>query len=68
MEKRGDKDKRKKTFHEKLKGFDIKVNTFGELESEFPVDKINAFLNETVDDKKLRGHKPVTSSESDEEE
>lgn len=41
------------SFHESLKGFDIKVNTFGEMESTFEIDKLNAFLNREVPDKKL---------------
>jgi hypothetical protein len=37
-----------------LEGFDIKINSFGEITSSFDIDKINEFLNKTVDDKKLR--------------
>lgn len=37
-----------------LKGFEIKINEFGEITSELKVDKINAFLNENVEDKKLK--------------
>jgi hypothetical protein len=40
-------------FHERLKGFDIKVNSFGEMESTFEIDRINEFLNKEVPDKKL---------------
>jgi hypothetical protein len=36
----------KSSFHEGLEGFDIKVNTFGQMESTFEIDKLNAFLNE----------------------
>ncbi|MBK7873014.1 MAG: hypothetical protein IPJ74_21260 [Saprospiraceae bacterium] len=43
--------------HEHLEGFDIKINEFGEIISTFKVDKLNDFLNETVDDKKLRERK-----------
>ena len=43
----------KATFHEGLKGFDIRVNAFGEMESTFEIDKLNAFLNKEVHDKKL---------------
>lgn len=55
MKKDGDPE-----VHEDLKGFDIKINTFGEIKSNIVVDKLNDFLNENVDDKKLRS--------SDEEE
>lgn len=43
----------KATFHEGLRGFDIRVNEFGEMESTFEIDRINAFLNKEVHDKKL---------------
>ncbi len=39
--------------HEELDGFDIKINPFGELESNLNMDQLNTFLNEKVDDKKL---------------
>ena len=37
-----------------LDGFDIKIDTFGEIKTNYDVDKINKFLNRHVDDKKLR--------------
>ena len=37
-----------------LDGFDIKIDTFGEIQTNYDVDKINKFLNRHVDDKKLR--------------
>ena len=43
----------KPVFHEGLKGFDIRVNSFGEMESTFEIDKLNEFLNKEVKDKKL---------------
>lgn len=39
--------------HNELSGFDIKINEFGEIVSNFNVDKINEFLDENVEDKKL---------------
>ena len=39
--------------HDELKGFSIKINAFGEMESNFPIDKLNNFLDENVVDKKL---------------
>ena len=47
--------KGKPEVHEELEGFDIKINEFGEIISNFSVDKINEFLDENVDDKKLLG-------------
>jgi hypothetical protein len=43
----------RKPFHDKLEGFDIKVNSFGEIKTSFDIDKINKFLDEEVDDKKI---------------
>lgn len=40
--------------HKELEGFDIQINSFGEITTSFEIDKINQFLNKTVDDKKLR--------------
>jgi len=42
--------------HEDLKGFDIKINEFGQIVTTFEVDKVNKFLNEHVEDKKIKGH------------
>ena len=35
----------KSYFHKSLEGFDIKVNSFGQMESTFEIDKLNTFLN-----------------------
>lgn len=40
--------------HDDLKGFDIRINEFGEIITSFEVDKLNSFLNDNTDDKKLR--------------
>lgn len=45
--------KGKPMVHEELKGFDITVNEFGQMESNFNVNKLNGFLNENVEDKKI---------------
>lgn len=47
--------------HEDLSGFDIKINEFGEIITNYQVDKLNEFLNETVEDKKLRAQKKIDS-------
>ena len=39
--------------HADLKGFNLKVNEFGEIVTTLNVDKINAFLDKNVEDKKL---------------
>ena len=48
--------------HERLSGFDIRINSFGEMESTFEIDQLNKFLNEEVKDKKL---KPKNSDEEE---
>ena len=40
--------------HEDLKGFDIRINEFGQIISTMPVDRLNRFLNDNVEDKKLK--------------
>ncbi len=42
-----------KNNNENLKGFDIKVNEFGEIITSHKIDEINEFLDENVKDKKL---------------
>ena len=63
--------KGKPEVHDELKGFDIKINEFGEIITNFDVDKVNEFLNENVDDKKLRDRdnpEGLLSEEKQEEE
>jgi hypothetical protein len=45
--------KRKPRVHSELDGFEVSINQFGELQSNLPIEKINNFLDENVDDKKL---------------
>jgi len=40
-----------------LEGFDVKVNSFGEVKTSFDIDKLNDFLNKNVEDKKLQKRK-----------
>ncbi len=47
-------EEEKPDVHDKLKGFDIRINEFGEIISNLEVDKLNDFLDDQVDDKKLR--------------
>lgn len=49
--------KGKPEVHENLEGFDIKINEFGEIISTYKTEELNEFLNENVDDKKLREQK-----------
>jgi hypothetical protein len=52
--------------HENLEGFDIRINEFGEIITTLKTDELNEFLDETVDDKKLRERKE--QEKADEEE
>ena len=49
--------------HEELKGFDIKINEFGEIVSNFEIDKLNTFLDENVEDKKLVDREDASNEE-----
>ena len=40
--------------HPELEGLSVEVNEFGEIVTNFPIEKINKFLDEYVDDKKLK--------------
>ena len=53
--KSGLPSKSKSAFHHELEGFDLKINPFGEMESNFSIDQLNAFLDHQVVDKKLHG-------------
>jgi len=55
MAKKESKSKKqgKPRVHNELKGFEVSIDTFGELKSNLPIEKLNSFLNENVDDKKL---------------
>ena len=53
--------------HKEIKGFDIKVNKFGELKSNINIDEINAFLNKHIQDKRVK-EEPELKSLSTEEE
>lgn len=39
--------------HSDLKGFQIKVNEFGEMETNLPIDQLNDFLDKNAEDKKI---------------
>lgn len=51
--KKVDQDKSPKV-HEDLKGFEVRINEFGEISSSMEIDKLNKFLDENVEDKKLK--------------
>ncbi len=45
--------KEKPRVNEELKGFEMEIDSFGEIKSSFDIDKLNDFLNKNVEDKKL---------------
>jgi hypothetical protein len=47
-------EKEKPKVHPELEGFDVKINSFGEIISTHSIEKINEFLNKNVADKKLK--------------
>lgn len=53
MDKKDKPNKPKPRVHKQLKGFDISIDQFGEIKSNMNIEKLNEFLNENVDDKKL---------------
>lgn len=54
MAKKDIENTEKPKVHKDLDGFDIKINSFGEIQMSYEIDKINDFLNKQVDDKKLK--------------
>lgn len=48
--------KKQPDVNKELKGLNITINTFGEIQSTFDIDKINDFLDTHVQDKKLDNH------------
>ena len=51
-----------------LEGFDIQVNSFGEIITNYDINKINDFLNKNVDDKKLRDRDGLHGEEDTEKD
>ena len=58
--------KRKPEVHDELKGFDIKINELGEITSSIDVEKLNEFLDENVEDKKLKEREDQQTDEEKE--
>ena len=63
--KQMDKKEKSKRVHEDLEGFNVKINPFGQIESNFDIDKVNEFLNKNTDDKKLKRKKTTDSGEEE---
>lgn len=54
MAKKKQNQKETPRVNPELEGFDIRIDPFGEIKTNYNIDKINEFLNKNVDDKKLR--------------
>ncbi len=54
MAKKTNQESQKPKVNKELDGFDIKIDSFGEIKTSMSIDEINKFLNKNVDDKKLR--------------
>ena len=50
-------EEKKPKVNKDLNGFDIVVNSFGEIKTTFDLDKLNEFLDKNVEDKKLKNRK-----------
>lgn len=46
--------------HRDLDGLEVSINQFGELKTNMNIEKINEFLNQNVDDKKLEERNDYT--------
>ncbi len=59
------KKEKQTRIHNELKGFDIYIDEFGQIQSNLPIDKVNSFLNRNVDDKKLRDRDDINDIKRD---
>lgn len=48
------KEKKTPKVNPELEGFEVNINSFGEIKSSLKIDELNQFLNKNVDDKKLK--------------
>ncbi len=62
------KQEKKPRVHPDLDGFDIKINSSGDIESNFTIDQINDFLNKKVVDKKLKDREDLDVKRGNDEE
>ena len=68
MSKKKSNEKKKPKVHPDLEGFDIKVNSFGEISSSHSIEELNKFLNKNVVDKKLKDREDLDVKRDDETE
>jgi hypothetical protein len=53
MAKKKPKPVRKPRVHKNLAGLEVSIDPFGEIKTSMNIEKINKFLDENVEDKKL---------------
>ena len=53
MAKKKPQPARKPRVHKNLSGLEVSIDSFGEIKSSMDIEKINRFLDENVEDKKL---------------
>jgi len=58
IDKKKEEEKKPKV-NKDLNGFDITVNSFGEINTTYDLDKLNEFLDKNVEDKKLKNRKDL---------
>ncbi len=68
MAKKKPSEEDKPKVNRDLEGFDIKIDTFGEIKSSYDIEKINEFLNKNVDDKKLRDRADIKNKKKNDAE
>jgi len=56
-------EKEKPKVNPELEGFDITIDSFGEINTNYNIDAINKFLNRHVDDKKLRDREDIDKAD-----
>ncbi len=57
--------KEKAKVHKDLEGLELRVDSFGEVSSNMPIDELNKFLNKNVEDKKLRDREDLEDLKKD---
>lgn len=58
------KDKKTKpNVNPELDGFEVHIDSFGEIKSSMKIDDLNQFLNKNVEDKKLKDREDLDDSE-----
>lgn len=65
MDKKRKGNQEKPKIHEELEGFDISINEFGQIKSSYDISKVNKFLNDHLQDKKLEDREDWITGEEE---